>query len=74
MNALIEGFQMIINAFSALIEFLWSWVEGATFILTHMGDFITIARDSVAYMPDFLIPYLSVGVSLIITFAVIKLL
>ena len=73
MNAILNGIQGLLDLFFSLFEFIGNWIEGIFFITEHLGSFYSIMADSIRYMPEFLTPFMYLGLSLILTMAIIKL-
>lgn len=63
----------LLESSAAFIDFLFSMVRSASFMVTHLPELVTPIYQAVGYMPDFLIGPLMVGVELVLLFAIIKL-
>lgn len=63
----------LLESIAALFDFLFSMLRSALFMVTHLPEFANSIFQAVGYMPDFLIGPLTIGVQLVLLFAIIKL-
>lgn len=74
MNALIDFFAGIIDILVSLVQLLVTTITSVIWLVTNLPQLVAGITAGFAYTPDFLFPFLTVSVSLLVVFAVIRML
>lgn len=63
----------IIDFLAGLVSFLVNMVQSAIWFVVNLPSMLAILTSSIAYVPDFLVPFLTLSVSATALFAILKL-
>ncbi len=74
MNAIIDFFTSIIDILVSLVQLLITLVDSVLWFVTNLPQLVSGITASFAYTPSFLMPFLMASVSLMVVFAIIRLL
>ena len=74
MTAIIEWLLGLVDIILALIQLLVTTLHSATWLVMNLPQLVAGVTAGFAYTPDFLFPFLSASVSLLVVFAVIRML
>ncbi len=74
MNAIIKFFSSFIDIIVSIFNLLLTLIEGVIWFITNLPALIAGISSSFAFTPSFLLPFLTVSVSLMVVLFVIRLL
>lgn len=63
----------IIDFLSGLVSFIVNMVQSVIWFVVNLPSMLAILTNSIAYVPDFLVPFLTLSISATALFAILKL-
>lgn len=63
----------VIDAIGAIIDFFVNQFQALIWLIKSIPQFVVVISSTFAYAPSFLYPFLSVCLSIMVIFAIIKL-
>ncbi len=74
MTAIIEFFQSLVDIITSLVGLVLNVIQSIFWLITNIGPMSAGIMTSFSYIPAFILPFATVSISLMVVFAILKLL
>lgn len=74
MSAIVDFFASLIDIILALVNLLVTLVRSVFWVVVNLPQLISGVTAAFSYCPDFLLPFLSASVALLVVFCIMRML